>query len=210
MANDKRIQQVSLGCSTLILIALIVLVFSRQGTGPLEREVHELKSEVSELKESVEAQTKEIKLLRQNQQVMAGADVPEDRRAFSSTDLWYSPPPANLEFTPIDKERFFPVANSFQAQAQAALAELPARRLSAEEAARLTGKQLRAGGEAILLRAVVLNEQTGAFDVGVNGRTVHVQHNCLGRHPVPMTRKALVAVLPAEPKVVYVSCGMDE
>lgn len=65
MADDKRTQQVSLGCGTLILIALIVLIFSGRGTGDLERVVHGLRSEVGELKKSVEAQTAEIKALQQ-------------------------------------------------------------------------------------------------------------------------------------------------
>lgn len=65
MADDKRTQQVSLGCGTLVLIALIVLIFSGRGTDKLEREIHDLRSEVGELKKSVEAQTAELKLLQQ-------------------------------------------------------------------------------------------------------------------------------------------------
>jgi hypothetical protein len=57
-------QEVSLGCGTLILIALIVLIFSQTGTGTLEREVRGLRSEVTELKKAVEAQTAQIKGLR--------------------------------------------------------------------------------------------------------------------------------------------------
>ena len=33
MADERRTRQVSLGCGTLILIALIVLIFSGRGTG---------------------------------------------------------------------------------------------------------------------------------------------------------------------------------
>jgi Sec-independent protein translocase protein TatA len=73
MADDKRTQQVSLGCGTLILIALIVLIFSGRGTGDLEREVHGLRSEVGELKKSVEAQTAEIKALQQKLDKQQGA-----------------------------------------------------------------------------------------------------------------------------------------
>jgi Sec-independent protein translocase protein TatA len=73
MADDKRTQQVSLGCGTLILIALIVLIFSGRGTGDLEREVHGLRSEVGELKKAVEAQTGEIKLLQQKLEKQQGA-----------------------------------------------------------------------------------------------------------------------------------------
>jgi Sec-independent protein translocase protein TatA len=73
MADDKRSQQVSLGCGTLILIALIVLIFSGRGTGDLEREVQGLRSEVGELKKSVEAQTAEIKALQQKLDKQQGA-----------------------------------------------------------------------------------------------------------------------------------------
>jgi Sec-independent protein translocase protein TatA len=73
MADDDRTQQVSLGCGTLILIALIVLIFSGRGTGDLEREVRELRSQVSELKNSVEAQTSEIKVLQQKLDKQSGA-----------------------------------------------------------------------------------------------------------------------------------------
>jgi hypothetical protein len=73
MADDKRSQQVSLGCGTLILIALIVLIFGGRGTGDLAREVHGLRSEVGELKKSVEAQTAEIKALQQKLDGQQGA-----------------------------------------------------------------------------------------------------------------------------------------
>lgn len=133
-----------------------------------------------------------------------------DRRAFTAADSWYSPPPAASDFTPLDKERFAPAAEALQPEAQVALADVPAKRLTAEEAARFVGRPLPAGGEYILLRAVVLFEGTGGFEVGVSGSAVRVHHGCLGRRPAPMTRKALVAVLPAVPEVVFVSCGMAE
>ncbi|HMP01650.1 MAG TPA: hypothetical protein PKD86_11125 [Gemmatales bacterium] len=73
MGDDKRTQQVSLGCGTLILIALIVLIFSGGGTRDLEREVQGLRSEVGELKKAAEAQTAEIKALRQMLDKQPGA-----------------------------------------------------------------------------------------------------------------------------------------
>jgi Sec-independent protein translocase protein TatA len=57
-------QEVSLGCGTLILIGLIVLIVGRAGTGDLEREVKGLRSEVRELKKAVEAQTNQIKAVQ--------------------------------------------------------------------------------------------------------------------------------------------------
>jgi hypothetical protein len=65
MADDNRTQQVSLGCGTLILIALIVLIFSGRGVDRIEHDVRSLRSDVNELKKSVEAQTDEIKRLQQ-------------------------------------------------------------------------------------------------------------------------------------------------
>jgi len=64
MADENRTQHATLGCGTLILIALIVMFFSRPGIGDLEREVHGLRSEVGELKKSIEAQSIEFKALR--------------------------------------------------------------------------------------------------------------------------------------------------
>ncbi len=65
MADDNRAQQVSLGCGTLILIALIVLFFSGRGNDELTREIHGLRSEISELKKSIDAQSTEIAKLRE-------------------------------------------------------------------------------------------------------------------------------------------------
>jgi hypothetical protein len=45
----------AVGCGTLILIALIVLFYSRPGVTDRERDV---RSEVSDLKQAVESQTK--------------------------------------------------------------------------------------------------------------------------------------------------------
>ena len=63
MDNDRRTQTVSLGCGTLILIALIVLIFGRGDTDKLEREVRDLKSEVTQLREDVAEQTAVLKRL---------------------------------------------------------------------------------------------------------------------------------------------------
>jgi hypothetical protein len=64
MSDERRTQQATLGCGSLILIALIVILFSRPGLGDLEREVKGLRSDVKELKTSVEMQTEQIKVLQ--------------------------------------------------------------------------------------------------------------------------------------------------
>jgi hypothetical protein len=65
MSNERPTQRATLGCGTLILIALIVLFFSRPGLSDLEQEVRALRSEVSALKEAVASQTNELKALRE-------------------------------------------------------------------------------------------------------------------------------------------------
>jgi len=65
MADDRRSQQATLGCGTLILIAVIVALFSHPGVGNLESEVRSLRSDVGELKKAVDAQSAEIRALRQ-------------------------------------------------------------------------------------------------------------------------------------------------
>ena len=64
MSNDSKSQQVSLGCGTLILIALIVMIFTNRGGDDLEREIQSLRGEIGELKQTVENQTDEIENLQ--------------------------------------------------------------------------------------------------------------------------------------------------
>ena len=63
MSIHNQSQQATLGCGSLILIALIVMIFSGRG-GDLEREVKELWSEVGALKKAIEGQSEEIRQLR--------------------------------------------------------------------------------------------------------------------------------------------------
>ncbi len=68
MSGDST-QKVSLGCGTLILIALIVLLFSNGGGNRTAREITELKnsvtalrSEVVSLRQSIEKQDQLLRL----------------------------------------------------------------------------------------------------------------------------------------------------
>lgn len=65
MSGENRTQQATLGCGTFILIALIVLLFSRAGNPDLERDVRAVRSEVAGLNAAMAAQTLEIKALRE-------------------------------------------------------------------------------------------------------------------------------------------------
>jgi hypothetical protein len=65
MPEERRTQHATLGCGTLILIALIVLFFSRPGISDLERDVRALRSEVADVRKSVDTQTNELKVLQE-------------------------------------------------------------------------------------------------------------------------------------------------
>jgi hypothetical protein len=79
-----------------------------------------------------------------------GSGGAEDRRAFSSADSWYAPPSDLAGFRPLDKERFAPVIADLQWEAQAALADVPAKRVSAEVATRLVGRPAPMGRKALV------------------------------------------------------------
>jgi hypothetical protein len=61
-----------------------------------------------------------------------------------------------------------------------------------------------------LVRALVLNEGTGAFSVYQNISSICVFHGSLGKSAVPMQRRPIVVFLPRQPKKVYVTVSMAE
>jgi hypothetical protein len=79
MADDRRVQHVSLGCGTLILIALIVLFFSGPDVGELKREVQGLRSEIGELKRAVQSQTNQIETLHDKLEALQAGTVEESQ-----------------------------------------------------------------------------------------------------------------------------------
>jgi hypothetical protein len=72
-----REHRVQLGCGTLIVIALIVMFFSRTNTTELENEVRSLRSEVGAIKKLIEAQTGEIRQLREKPPTPSSKSVVE-------------------------------------------------------------------------------------------------------------------------------------
>jgi hypothetical protein len=54
--DDRTTQQANLGCGTLILIAVIVLIFSGRGTGEIKDEVKQLRQTVAGLEAKIDAQ----------------------------------------------------------------------------------------------------------------------------------------------------------
>jgi len=57
MPGGNRTPEATLGCGSLILIALIVLIFGKSNTHDLERELHDLRADVKDLREAVHTQS---------------------------------------------------------------------------------------------------------------------------------------------------------
>ncbi len=75
--NDRTTQQASLGCGTLILIALIVLMFSGRGVSEVKDEVKRLQTSIAELEAKIDAQDAVLK--RVDQRVARLADGAANR-----------------------------------------------------------------------------------------------------------------------------------
>lgn len=69
--QEPTTQRATLGCGTLILIALIVMLFSGPKVSDLEDEVKALRNGVAELKATVEHQTQVIEALAKKQRPQA-------------------------------------------------------------------------------------------------------------------------------------------
>ena len=59
--SSEHTQKATLGCGTLILIALIVAIFSHSGSRDVERDVEGLRGDMHELKKSIDAQSQQIR-----------------------------------------------------------------------------------------------------------------------------------------------------
>ena len=65
MAEDEYTpdHKATLGCGTLILIALIVIFFSNSGVKEIEEEVKDLKGEIGELRTVIDRQNEQLQAL---------------------------------------------------------------------------------------------------------------------------------------------------
>lgn len=60
MAERTPEQTVQLGCGTFIVIGLIVLIFTRSSTDDIVRDLGDVRSEITELRKLVEAQSAQL------------------------------------------------------------------------------------------------------------------------------------------------------
>jgi len=63
--TTDRYPAASLGCGTLVIIALIVAIFSNAGNRNTAEQLTSLRNQVEELKKSVDVQTDQIRALKE-------------------------------------------------------------------------------------------------------------------------------------------------
>jgi len=110
-----------------------------------------------------------------------------------------------------DPATFAVVVAASEAEALARLEPTAWVEVSEREAEGLAGRPLDgSGGRLVLLRAVAWDTPYGGFTVSWRPGAVRVNHGCLGRHPLPVVRRAVVARLPDVPVEVFVDLCMAE
>jgi hypothetical protein len=137
-----------------------------------------------------------------------------DRHFAAPLDPWCRPPSDEFlqsgEAHELDPAAFAVVATR-EAESLAQLEHSAWVELSPREAEELAGRPLAGtGGRLVLLRGVAWDTPYGAFTVSRRPGEVRVNHGCLGRHPLPVVRRAVVVRLPDVPAEVFVDLGMAE
>ena len=146
---------------------------------------------------------------------LAGCAGQTSSSSWTTMDSWYRPAPSNINFyaPPASPIKAFQVVSSPMLPKSIALltrsAIVP---LSVAQAKAFVGTSFKTvpGRTPFLVRAIVLNEGTGAFDVYQHKQSLLVDHGSLGHEAVPMKRQALVVLLKVRPKQLYVECEMAE
>jgi hypothetical protein len=110
-----------------------------------------------------------------------------------------------------DPSTFAVVVPARAAEALARLERAACVEVPEQEAEQLAGRRLGgAGGRLVLLRGLAWDTPYGGFTVSWRPGAVRVNHGCLGTHPPPVVRRAVVARLPGLPAEVFVDLCMAE
>ena len=136
-------------------------------------------------------------------------------RPAAPPDPWYRRVPdeflGSADATGRDRATFAGVVAAREAESLARLERRAWVEVSGPESEQLAGRPLGgASGRLVLLRALAWDTPHGGFEVSWVAGGVRVNHGCLGRHPLPVVRRAVVARLPELPSEVYVDLCMAE
>ncbi len=135
-----------------------------------------------------------------------------DNRVFTTTDSWFAPPQTYyLDAPKLERSRIHEVKQWQEAAAESLLHDALWAEVSGEKAKRLCGIIQSDGRRLVLVRAVKLADAAGGFGVWMSAAgDLFIDFDCMGGHPLPMRRAALVLELDRLPARVFNSCSMTE
>jgi hypothetical protein len=141
-----------------------------------------------------------------------------DLLAFVVADPWYSAPPDDVSFSldeSTEVDSLWEVSVSSLGYAESLLERESVVRVDDDEELvslnfGVKGISVPAGRTIYLARAVYLWPETGGFSAYFEDGSLLVRHDCLGRHPAPMKRTALLLALPEAPRRTFIVCRMAE
>jgi hypothetical protein len=135
-----------------------------------------------------------------------------DSRVFTMADSWFVPSQTYyLDAPTIDQSRIHEVRQSEEAAAESLLRDVSWIEVSGDRAKRMCGSIPSEGRRIVLVRAVKLADAAGGFGVRMSAAgDLFIGFHCMGGHPLPMRRAALVLELDRLPARVFNSCSMTE
>jgi hypothetical protein len=138
---------------------------------------------------------------------------PLDPRVFTTRDAWFAPAPPDSQFfePPVHNVPFTSVTDPSRADVQRRLSEVSWFEIPQAEVAPIAGHEFRQPGcRYFLIRAIRLDSGNGGYTVYERNGDLLVLFGCMGNHPVPMARAALIVALAEPPRSVYMGVDMAE
>ena len=135
-----------------------------------------------------------------------------DNRVFTTADSWFAPPQSYyLDAPTLEQSRIHEVNQYQEAAAESSLHDVSWIEVSEETTKRLFGIVPSDKRRLVLVRAIKLGDAAGGFNVRMSAAgDLFIDFHCMGGHPLPMRRAALVPELDRLPARVFNSCGMTE
>jgi hypothetical protein len=137
-----------------------------------------------------------------------------DPMASWASETWLHAPPVEVRNQLLGSVPHYKVVESYRAETLALVSTTPCRRIAPDEARRLAGVEISAcqgAGMPVLLRCVeVARDRSKGTEgdrsrVSWNAGTVLVDYMAQRSRYMPLRRAAVIAVLPSEPREVYVN-----
>jgi hypothetical protein len=151
---------------------------------------------------------------RQTGRSITVPQVVGEKGPWTNFDSWYRDYPGSIQegFTLLNETLVHVVPEDSLVEATGMVRDLPFHALTPALAARLAGTALPELPDRTpyLLRGLLLEAGNGSFEIFESEQAVLTLFRCMGRKPVPMTRRPLVVQLRYTPHDLFVACSMEQ